>query len=159
MRVFAEATEDSQRLLDTVARRVAEVVKDYCIVLLLSDDGRTLTPVAAYDPDPDALRQVRDVFLEPFLLETHTVRVIDMHEVLTGMDKMRQRILSEDVQLVSPPPKSSGRVKVDPSHIEQVILNLQKPITPALLTRKVREVLDGEDVSTRIQLPSERGSK
>jgi len=160
MRVFTEATEDSQRHLDTVARRVAEVVKDYCIVLLLSDDGRTLTPVAAYDSDPDALRQVRDAFLEPFLLETHTVRVIDLHEVLTGMDKMLQRILGEDVQqLVSPPPKSSGRVKTDPSHIEQVILNLQKPITPALLTRRVREVLDGEDVSTRIQLPSERGSK
>jgi two-component system, cell cycle sensor histidine kinase and response regulator CckA len=51
-------------------------------------------------------------------------RVIDLHEVLTGMDKMLQRILGEDVQLVSPPPKSSGRVKADPSHIEQVILNL-----------------------------------
>jgi K+-sensing histidine kinase KdpD len=68
MRAFTEATEDSKRLLDTVARRVAEVVKDYCMVMLLSDDGRTLTPVAAYDPDPDALRQVRDAFLEPFLL-------------------------------------------------------------------------------------------
>jgi two-component system cell cycle sensor histidine kinase/response regulator CckA len=51
-------------------------------------------------------------------------RVIDLHEVLTGMDKMLQRILGEDVQLVSLPPKSSGRVKVEPSHIEQVILNL-----------------------------------
>jgi two-component system, cell cycle sensor histidine kinase and response regulator CckA len=51
-------------------------------------------------------------------------RVIDLHEVLTGMDKMLQRILGEDVELVSLPPKSPGRVKVDPSHIEQVILNL-----------------------------------
>jgi two-component system cell cycle sensor histidine kinase/response regulator CckA len=51
-------------------------------------------------------------------------KVVDLHEVLMGMDKMLQRILGEDVDLVSMPPKSVGRVKVDPSHIEQVILNL-----------------------------------
>jgi two-component system cell cycle sensor histidine kinase/response regulator CckA len=51
-------------------------------------------------------------------------RVIDLHEVITGLDKMLQRILGEDVELVSVAPKASGRVKVDPSHIEQVILNL-----------------------------------
>jgi two-component system cell cycle sensor histidine kinase/response regulator CckA len=51
-------------------------------------------------------------------------KVIDLTEVLTGMDKMLQRILGEDVELVLVVQKSVGRVKVDPSHIEQVILNL-----------------------------------
>jgi signal transduction histidine kinase len=51
-------------------------------------------------------------------------KVIDLHEVLTGMDKMLQRILGEDVELASLPPKAPGRVKADPSHIEQVVLNL-----------------------------------
>jgi two-component system, cell cycle sensor histidine kinase and response regulator CckA len=51
-------------------------------------------------------------------------KVIDLHDVLMSMDSMLQRILGEDVELVSVAPKSSGRVKVDPSHIEQVILNL-----------------------------------
>jgi two-component system cell cycle sensor histidine kinase/response regulator CckA len=51
-------------------------------------------------------------------------RVLDLHEVLTGMDKMLQRILGEDVELASLPPKMTGRVRADPSHIEQVILNL-----------------------------------
>jgi CheY-like chemotaxis protein len=32
--------------------------------------------------------------------------------------------LGEDVELVTLPPKSTGRVKVDPGHMEQVILNL-----------------------------------
>ena len=32
---------------------------------------------------------------------------------------------------------------------------VQKPITPALLSRKVREVFDGADVSTRIVLPAD----
>jgi len=82
MRAFAEATTDSQHLFDTVARRVAVVIKDYCIVLLLSDDGRMLTPVAVFDPDPEALRRVRDTLLEPYLLDTHPVtrRVLESGE-------------------------------------------------------------------------------
>ncbi len=71
MGAFAEATSDAQRLLETVARRVAEVVKDYCIVLLLSDDGLTLIPAAAFDPDPEALRQLNDAYLEPVKLADH----------------------------------------------------------------------------------------
>ena len=51
-------------------------------------------------------------------------RVIDLGEVLTSLDRMLRRILGEDVDLVLATPKSDGRVTVDPSHIEQVILNL-----------------------------------
>jgi len=43
--------------------------------------------------------------------------------------------------------------------LETGVAFVQKPITPGLLTRKVREVLDGEDVSTRIQLLPEQGSQ
>ncbi len=73
MRTFAEATEDPQHLLDVVAERVATAVRDYCLVLLVSDDGRALVPAAAFDPDPEALRQLREVFGTPFLLEDHPV--------------------------------------------------------------------------------------
>ncbi len=51
-------------------------------------------------------------------------RVVDLHDVLTSMDRMLQRILGEDVELVVVAPRSAGRVKVDPTHVEQVILNL-----------------------------------
>jgi two-component system cell cycle sensor histidine kinase/response regulator CckA len=51
-------------------------------------------------------------------------RVIDLFDVLTGLEKMLQRVLGEDVELVLVAPKAVGRVKVDPSHMEQVILNL-----------------------------------
>jgi two-component system cell cycle sensor histidine kinase/response regulator CckA len=51
-------------------------------------------------------------------------KVIDLHDVLGNMNRMLQRILGEDVELVLVAPESTGRVKVDPSHIEQVILNL-----------------------------------
>jgi two-component system cell cycle sensor histidine kinase/response regulator CckA len=51
-------------------------------------------------------------------------RVLNLNEVLTSMDKMLQRILGEDVDLVSLAEPALGRVRVDPSHIEQVIMNL-----------------------------------
>ena len=51
-------------------------------------------------------------------------RVLDLNDVLTSMDKMLRRILGEDVDLVSSKAESLGRVLVDPSSIEQVIMNL-----------------------------------
>jgi two-component system cell cycle sensor histidine kinase/response regulator CckA len=51
-------------------------------------------------------------------------RVIGLQEVITGMDKMLRRILGEDVELILLAAKSVGRVKADPSHLEQVIMNL-----------------------------------
>lgn len=59
---FAEATTDYQRLLDTVARSLTEVVKDCCVVLLLSDDGACMLPVSIYADEPAALQQVRNMF-------------------------------------------------------------------------------------------------
>jgi two-component system cell cycle sensor histidine kinase/response regulator CckA len=51
-------------------------------------------------------------------------KVLDLNDVLTSMDKMLQRILGADVDLVSRPAQGLGRVLVDPSNIEQVVMNL-----------------------------------
>ena len=51
-------------------------------------------------------------------------KVVDLCDVVASMEKMLQRLLGEDVELVTLAPIERGRVKVDPSHIEQVILNL-----------------------------------
>jgi two-component system cell cycle sensor histidine kinase/response regulator CckA len=51
-------------------------------------------------------------------------KVLDLNDVLTSMDKMLQRILGADVDLVSLPTKPLGRVRIDPSSVEQVIMNL-----------------------------------
>ena len=49
--MFSEATVDPQRLLDTIAREMSEVVGDFCSVSLISETGDMLLPVAVYDPD------------------------------------------------------------------------------------------------------------
>jgi PAS domain S-box-containing protein len=73
MRTFSEATEDPARVIDTVARRVAEIIRDYCVVLLVSEDGLRVEPAAAFDPDPDTCRRLREALCEPLVLERHAL--------------------------------------------------------------------------------------
>jgi two-component system cell cycle sensor histidine kinase/response regulator CckA len=51
-------------------------------------------------------------------------KVLDLNEVLASMQKMLHRILGADVDLVSLAGPQFLRVKVDPSSLEQVIMNL-----------------------------------
>ncbi len=56
--------------------------------------------------------------------EVVEARILDLNEVLTKMDKMLRRILGEDVDLASVPGAALGHTRADPTHIEQVIMNL-----------------------------------
>ncbi|MEO8593458.1 MAG: ATP-binding protein [Candidatus Solibacter sp.] len=51
-------------------------------------------------------------------------RVVDLNEIVEGIDKMLRRIIGEDVQLELRLAPGLPAVKVDPSHIDQVIMNL-----------------------------------
>jgi len=59
----AEATMDSQRLLDTLVRSAAEVIHDTCVVLLKTPDGAQAA--AIYDPDPVLLEELRRLYEQP----------------------------------------------------------------------------------------------
>ena len=50
--------------------------------------------------------------------------VLDLNVVIAEMDKMLQRLIGEDIDLVTVPGKGLGRVKADPGQMEQVIVNL-----------------------------------
>jgi signal transduction histidine kinase len=51
-------------------------------------------------------------------------RIVDLNDVLAGMEKMVRRILGADVELATRATRPLGRVRIDPSSVEQVILNL-----------------------------------
>lgn len=51
-------------------------------------------------------------------------RVLDLNPVVTGLEKMLQRLLGEDIHLATELAADLGHVKVDPGQIEQVIVNL-----------------------------------
>jgi len=66
---FSAATTEPDRLLNTVARRVAEVVKDQCVVRLVSEDGHALVAVAFHGVDEEAERLLREVYSDPSPLD------------------------------------------------------------------------------------------
>jgi signal transduction histidine kinase len=51
-------------------------------------------------------------------------RVLDLNEIVAGMDKMLRRLIGEDIELRTIFQPSTGKVKADPGQIEQVILNM-----------------------------------
>ena len=51
-------------------------------------------------------------------------RIINLNEVMTGMEELLRRLIGEDILLVTVPGSGLGRVKADPHQIEQVIMNL-----------------------------------
>jgi len=51
-------------------------------------------------------------------------RIIDLNEVVTGMEELLRRLIGEDISLVTVRGSGLGRVKADPHQVEQVIMNL-----------------------------------
>lgn len=51
-------------------------------------------------------------------------KVIDLNAVIAEMNKMLQRLLGENIKLVTKAHPQLGRVKADPGQMEQVLLNL-----------------------------------
>ena len=51
-------------------------------------------------------------------------RVLDINQVLRGLERMLRRLIGEDIELALLTARAIGRVHADPNQIEQVVLNL-----------------------------------
>jgi PAS domain S-box-containing protein len=51
-------------------------------------------------------------------------RIVNLNEVVSGMEKMLRRLIGEDIDLSTAFDSELGNIKADPGQIEQVILNL-----------------------------------
>ena len=51
-------------------------------------------------------------------------KVIDLNDVVAGIEKLLRRVIGEHIALETRPDARHGRVKADPTQLEQVILNL-----------------------------------
>ena len=50
--------------------------------------------------------------------------VLDLSELITGMDPMLRRLIGENVRLITKPDLALGRIEADPGQIEQILMNL-----------------------------------
>jgi diguanylate cyclase (GGDEF)-like protein/PAS domain S-box-containing protein len=62
---FSETALDLDSILETLARRVSEMLNDICILRLVSDDGAMLVPAAMWHPDPDIRTLLREARIGP----------------------------------------------------------------------------------------------
>ncbi|HEY5281173.1 MAG TPA: response regulator [Polyangia bacterium] len=122
--------------MEAVGRLAGGVAHDFNNVLSVIQgySEMILDDLTSLDPLRTSIEEIRKAALRAAGLTRQLLmfsrqqvsepKVIDLSGVLTNMDSMLQRILGEDIELVLVPPRSSDRVSVDPSHIEQVILNI-----------------------------------
>ncbi|PWU07802.1 MAG: hybrid sensor histidine kinase/response regulator [Terriglobia bacterium] len=61
-------------------------------------------------------------------------RVLDLNTVVAGMEPMLRRLLGQTIELILLPGSDLGRIKADPSQIEQVIINLATNARDAMPT-------------------------
>jgi len=52
------------------------------------------------------------------------MRVLDLNEIVDGLKSMLGRLLGEDVELTFRPGEALGRIRADPTQIEQILMNL-----------------------------------
>lgn len=122
--------------MEAVGRLAGGVAHDINNVLSVILIGAELVS-GALAPDDPILEDVEDIrtaglratALTRQLLafsrqQVMEIRVVDLNEVVTGVESMLRRMIGEDVELSTRCGEAIGKVEVDPGQIEQVLMNL-----------------------------------
>jgi PAS domain S-box-containing protein len=122
--------------MEAVGRLAGGVAHDFnnLLTVITSYSTLLLDDMGAADPRREDLEEIRKAaagaagltrqllaFSRQQVLEP---RVLDLNAVVAGAGKMLQRLIGEDVALVTVLSPDLGSVKADPGQIEQVIMNL-----------------------------------
>jgi two-component system cell cycle sensor histidine kinase/response regulator CckA len=122
--------------MEAVGRLAAGVAHDFnnLLSVILSYSSLAIDALQPGDPLRDDLREIREsgeraAGLTRQLLafsrqQVLMPRVIDLAQVVGGMQSMLRRLLREDVQLTILTADKAGRVLADQGQIEQVVMNL-----------------------------------
>ncbi|HEU0014895.1 MAG TPA: ATP-binding protein [Longimicrobium sp.] len=122
--------------MDTVGRLASGVAHDFNN-LLTAIRGNAELLLADVPPDSPSREDVEEIrraadraaALTRQLLafsrrQVLQARVLDLNDSVRAMERMLPRLLGEDVELVTRLDPALGRVRADPSQVEQVVMNL-----------------------------------
>jgi two-component system cell cycle sensor histidine kinase/response regulator CckA len=146
--------------MEAVGRLAGGVAHDFnnllCVILSYSEmmlgDLKKGDPIRGEIEEIHcAARRAADLTRQLLMFSRQQVlepKVLDLNDMLAGMDKMLRRLLGADVDLVTLRAQHLGRVRADPSSVEQVIMNLvvnardAMPTGGTLTTETANVVLD-----------------
>lgn len=147
--------------MESVGRLAGGVAHDYnnMLVVILGHTEIALDQMDPSHPLHDDLLQIhqaaqRSADLTRQLLafarkQTVSPKVLDLNEKVSGMLKMLQRLIGEDIRLVWRPGSGVWQVKIDPTQIDQILANLSVNARDAIvgvgnLTIETRNVVVDE---------------
>ena len=70
--------------------------------------------------------------------------VLDINEIILGMEPMLRRLIGEHVELVVSLPARTGAIRIDPSQLEQIVINLAVNAARRHAARRDAHDRDGE---------------
>jgi len=130
-----EQLSQSQRL-EAVGRLAGGVAHDFNNILqvILSNTGLALEEAGLASPMRESLLQIlsaaeRSASLTRQLLafarkQTVIPKVLDLNDSLTEILKMIRRLIGENIELLYLPGPDCGRVRIDPTQLDQILANL-----------------------------------
>ena len=134
-RTLEERLRQAQKM-EAVGRLAGGVAHDFNNLLMVIR-GYTELLLGRLDPSTPLRRNIEEIqkaadratsltrqllaFSRQQVLEP---KVLDLNAVVAGVEKMLRRLIGEDIEVVTALASELGQVKVDPSQIEQIILNL-----------------------------------
>ncbi len=117
-RLAGGVAHDFNNMLQAILGYVEIAIEQVPADQPLHDDLREIQKAAARST---ALTRQLQVFARK---QVATPEVLDLNEAVEGTFGMLRRLIGEDVQLVWKPGRNVGRVKIDPSQLDQIVANL-----------------------------------